>query len=262
MGWRAARSAARLEASVNALVGVSFGKEIEAAARAHGLSPRFLAAVAAQETGGPGARSGRNIVGDNGHGHGLFQIDDRYHAFARTPAAMDPAKNADYAAGMLSGLLRTYHGDARAALSAYNAGSPAAAGTATTWGDGATLGYADSVMRHYASLGGDPASLANELQANRGETTLEQGALAGLAGGLSAAPGGTTLDQASAAPASGLAMPMSNFQITLPAPSPYPSQYRSYTSIAGLDTNGPQQIDAQMTGLIDGGDTSSGAQGA
>jgi hypothetical protein len=248
---------------VNALVGVRFGKEIEAAARAHGLEPRFLAAVAAQETGGPGARSGNNIIGDHGHGHGLFQIDDRYHAFALTPAAMDPAQNADYAAGMLSGLLHTYHGDARAALSAYNAGSPNASGTATTWADGATLGYAQSVMRHYASLGGDPTSLVSELQANRGETTLESGALAGLAGGMSAAPGTTALDQTGAVPASPLAMPMSNFQITLPAPSPYPSQYRSYTSISGLDTNGPQQIDAQMTGLIDGGDTSSGgAQGA
>jgi hypothetical protein len=67
---------------------------------------------------------------------------------------MDPGQNADYAAGMLSGLLHTYGGNVRAALSAYNAGSPTATGTTTNWGGGTTLGYADSVMAHYAQLGG------------------------------------------------------------------------------------------------------------
>lgn len=134
--------------------GIAFSAEIGAAARHHKLDPRLLAAVAAQETGGPGADSGRNIRGDGGHGHGIFQIDDRWHAFARSPAAMDPARNADYAAGMLTGLLQRYGGDVRAALSAYNTGSPSAAGTRTTWRDGQVLGYADSVLRHYAQLGG------------------------------------------------------------------------------------------------------------
>ena len=133
---------------------VAFAPQITAAAQRHGLDPTLLAAVAAQETGGPGANSGANVVGDGGHGHGVFQIDDRYHAFASTPAAMDPAQNADYAAGMLSGLLQTYGGNVHAALSAYNAGSPAATGTTTNWGAGATLGYADSVMAHYAQLAG------------------------------------------------------------------------------------------------------------
>ena len=134
---------------------VAFGPEIAAAATRHNLDPRLLAAVAAQETGGPGADSGRNVVGDGGHGHGLFQIDDRWHAFARTPGAMDPAQNADYAAGMLESNLHRYGGDMRAALSAYNTGSPTATGTKTDWGDGAPVGYADSVFRHYARLGGD-----------------------------------------------------------------------------------------------------------
>ena len=133
---------------------VAFGAQIAAAATRHHLDPRLLAAVAAQETGGPGSDSGRNVVGDGGHGRGLFQIDDRWHAFARDPAAMDPARNADYAAGLLAGNLRRYGGDARAALSAYNAGSPTATGTRTDWGDGRPLGYADSVLRHYARLGG------------------------------------------------------------------------------------------------------------
>jgi hypothetical protein len=132
---------------------VAFGPQIAAAAQRNGLDPTLLAAVAAQETGGPGSNSGANVVGDGGHGHGVFQIDDRYHAFASTPAAMDPAQNADYAAGLLSGLLQTYGGNVHAALSAYNAGSPGATGTTTNW-SGVTLGYADSVMAHYAQLGG------------------------------------------------------------------------------------------------------------
>ena len=143
---------------MNTNVTIAFGAQIEAAATRHHLEPRLLAAVAAQETGGPGSDSGRNIVGDGGHGHGVFQIDDRWHAFARGPAAMDPGSNADYAAGMLESNLHRYGGDVRAALSAYNSGSPTAAGTRTDWGDGKPLSYADSVFRHYARLAGDPAS--------------------------------------------------------------------------------------------------------
>ncbi|MBV9232931.1 MAG: transglycosylase SLT domain-containing protein [Candidatus Eremiobacteraeota bacterium] len=132
--------------------GVAFAPEIAGAARRHGLDPALLAAVAAQETGGPGSNAGRNVVGDGGHGHGVFQIDDRWHAFAGSAAAMDPARNADYAAGMLSGLLGEYGGNVREALSAYNSGSPHAIGTRTRWGDGTDLGYADSVLRHYRRL--------------------------------------------------------------------------------------------------------------
>jgi hypothetical protein len=133
---------------------VAFAPQIAAAAERYQLDPALLAAVAAQETGGPGTSSGANIVGDGGHGHGVFQIDDRYHPFAATRAAMDPSQNADYAAGMLAGLLQKYGGNVHAALSAYNSGSPTAAGTPTDWGGGVTLGYADSVMAHYAQLGG------------------------------------------------------------------------------------------------------------
>ncbi|MDQ2866737.1 MAG: lytic transglycosylase domain-containing protein [Candidatus Eremiobacteraeota bacterium] len=135
-----------------AVAGVNFAPEIAGAARRHGVDPALLAAVAAQETGGPGTNGGANIVGDGGHGHGVFQIDDRWHSFACTPGAMNPERNADYAAGMLSGLLHRYGGNVREALSAYNAGSPNATGTTTRWGDGKVLGYADSVLRHYGSI--------------------------------------------------------------------------------------------------------------
>ena len=157
--------------------GIRYGAEIEAAARAHGIDATLLAAVAAQETGGPGSSSGNNIVGDGGHGHGVFQIDDRTWAFAKTPAAMDPAKNADMAASILSDNLGRYGGDVHAALSAYNAGSPAATGTTTTWGDGQTLGYADSVLRHYGELAG---ATQQQLVADNRETSGDINALAAL----------------------------------------------------------------------------------
>ncbi len=138
--------------------GVRYAPQIARAAARHGVDPALLAAVAAQETGGPGTNAGSNIVGDGGHGHGVFQIDDRWHAFAKSSRAMDPGANADYAARMLSGLLRRYGGNVGEALSAYNAGDPHARGTSTRWGDGQVLGYADSVMRHYRNIAGVSAA--------------------------------------------------------------------------------------------------------
>ncbi len=134
--------------------GVAFAPEITAAASRNGLDPTLLAAVAAQETGGPDTNAGANVVGDGGHGHGVFQIDDRWHAFAQTPEAMKPAANAQYAAHMIRGLMDKFGGNIRSALSSYNAGSPTARGTPTRWGDGQVLGYADSVMRHYRRIAG------------------------------------------------------------------------------------------------------------
>lgn len=160
---------------------VAYGPEIAAAATRHNLDPRLLAAVAAQETGGPGFDSGRNVVGDGGHGRGVFQIDDRWHAFARSPQAMDPASNADYAAGMIASNLDRYGGDLRAALSAYNAGSPSATGTTTDWGDGKPVGYADSVFRHYARLGDEAGSPA--ASAGAGGPGFAPGATGGDASG-------------------------------------------------------------------------------
>ncbi|HEY5425655.1 MAG TPA: transglycosylase SLT domain-containing protein, partial [Candidatus Tumulicola sp.] len=148
-------------ASRLATQGVAYAPEIAGAARRHGLDPELLAAVAAQETGGPDSNAGHNVVGDGGHGRGIFQIDDRWHAFASTPAAMKPGRNADYAAGMISGLLSRYKGNVHQALSAYNAGSPSATGTETRWKDGRQLGYADSVLAHYNRLTGtSPAPVA------------------------------------------------------------------------------------------------------
>lgn len=169
--------------------GVAFAPQIAGAARRHSLDPELLAAVAAQETGGPNSNAGRNVVGDGGHGRGLFQIDDRWHTFAASPDAMDPAKNADYAAGMLSDLLKRYGGNVHEALSTYNAGSPTAAGTHTRWSDGSDLAYADSVMRHYQRLTGESASSVQSLaDAESGTTVASVGALQTYAAGAPLAP--------------------------------------------------------------------------
>jgi hypothetical protein len=169
--------------------GVGYSSQIAGAAQRYGVDPDLLAAVAAQETGGPGSNSGHNVVGDGGHGRGVFQIDDRWHPFASTPAAMDPAKNADYAAGMLSGLLKRYGGNVREALSAYNSGSPKATGTKTQWADGSDLGYADSVMRHYQQLGGGspPANLQPGPESPEGTAVAESANTVASVGALQAA---------------------------------------------------------------------------
>jgi hypothetical protein len=230
---------------MDGLGGIRYGAEIAAAAAGHGLDPKLLAAVAAQETGGPGSNSGNNIVGDAGHGHGLFQLDDRSWAFASTPAAMDPAANANAAAGILKDDLDRYGGNVREALSAYNSGSPTATGTTTTWGDGTTLGYADSVMRHYAALGGDPAQLAADARTNQGDVN----ALAAL-GGLQPAAAGTIGAQAlGTATAAGAAAPAatagaSSSGVSIPPPSlPTPdaqSPFAAPTSWSSITSaNGP-----------------------
>jgi soluble lytic murein transglycosylase-like protein len=159
--------------------GVAFAPEIASAARRYGIDPDLLAAVAAQETGGPDTNAGHNVVGDGGHGRGLFQIDDRSHPFATSAAAMNPGQNADYAAGMISGLLKRYGGNVQEALSAYNTGSPTAAGTKTRWSDGSDLAYADSVMRHYQRLTGESAQ--SSAIAESGATIASVGALHGFA---------------------------------------------------------------------------------
>lgn len=218
------------DARMDTTLSVAYGREITAAATRHHLEPRLLAAVAAQETGGPGADSGRNIVGDGGHGHGLFQIDDRWHSFARTPAAMDPAKNADYAAGMLAGNLERYGGNVRSALSAYNAGSPNATGTRTDWGDG-PIGYADSVMRHYARLGGGAGGAAAPADAR--DATENVDALRGVASQL----GGEGQNSSSSTAAA-------------PAPMLMPLNLPAYKPLAPIDSR-DRDVAPSVT---DGGD--------
>lgn len=205
--------------------GVAYAGEIAAAATRYGLDGRLLAAVAAQETGGPGSNAGRNVVGDGGHGHGVFQIDDRFHAFARTSGAMDPAENANYAARMLSGLLRRFGGNVHKALSAYNAGSPDAQGTVTRWQDGTRLGYADSVLRHYNQLGASaaaPASFESLLDELGAQSQTEQQNVNVL----------------------------SSFAMLQPPAMPQQQSY-SYRQMAGLDDNGHTKQSDPFASILD-----------
>lgn len=213
--------------------GVAFAPQIARAAAKYRLDPRLLAAVAAQETGGPASSAGRNIVGDGGHGHGIFQIDDRYHAFARTAGAMVPQANADYAARLIAGLLKQYGGDVHKALSAYNAGDPNARGTVTSWQDGQRLGYADSVLRHYAALAGSsPQALTQALSA---ESLEEQAGVSALSSFAATQPPPTFCPAAPAAPQ---------------AP-------HSWRKIAGLDDSGQAKQHPDLGSIVDPGDGSS-----
>ncbi len=227
------------------LGGIRFSGEISAAARAHGLDPKLLAAVAAQETGGPGQSSGNNVVGDGGHGRGVFQIDDRSWAFARTAAAMDPAQNADKAASILSDDLGRYGGDVHKALSAYNSGSPDATGTTTTWADGRTLGYADSVLRHYAALGGPdspgPAAAQDQLIADNPDTSASVNALSAF---------NALSDPAAAALTSSLPLPT--------AATPTQTSWRSFASLNQGADDPAAQAD-QLIGDLIGSDDSDGS---
>jgi hypothetical protein len=213
-------------ASRLAAAGVAYAPQIARAARRHGLDPNLLAAVAAQETGGPGTNAGRNVVGDGGHGRGLFQIDDRWHAFASSAKAMDPSSNADYAAGMLEGLLDRY-GNVHEALSAYNAGSPDATGTQTSWPGGSRLGYADSVLRHYDLIAGGQAPTGSAPSRSTG---------VGSAAGNSAVAFGSAAFPAMALP------------LQAPAPSapqgsgqPYHRQATDYGALFDTDGDGDGQ---------------------
>jgi len=91
---------------------------VQSAAQRYHLDPALILGVIDRET------RGRNIIGDHGHGRGLMQIDDRFHArwLADHQAGLDPATNIDYGAHMLRQNLDHFHGDTQAALAAYNSG--------------------------------------------------------------------------------------------------------------------------------------------
>lgn len=81
-----------------------------------GLLPCLLHAVGSRET------NLRNVVGDGGHGHGVFQLDDRFHPI---PVGFDQdvRAQAQKAAEMLVANYRRF-GSWERACNAYNSGSP------------------------------------------------------------------------------------------------------------------------------------------
>lgn len=82
----------------------------------YGLPPYLLHAVGSRET------NLTNEVGDGGHGHGIFQLDDRSHVIPPN-FDNDITLQALTAAAMLSALFRKY-GSWVSALNAYNSGQP------------------------------------------------------------------------------------------------------------------------------------------
>ena len=94
------------------------GQMLDAASQKYGVPQNILKAVAWQESSwNPNALSF-----DGQHGKGIMQIDDRSHAFARTPEVFDPQKNIDYGTRYLSQLYKET-GSWSAALKRYNGGS-------------------------------------------------------------------------------------------------------------------------------------------
>ena len=150
--------------------------------RAEGLPKGFLLAVASQET------DMNDVVGDSGHGRGLFQIDDRWHrSFLAQHGAAGPngkppvAAGARYAAGLVRsnldyGRRRGLRGEdlLKYAASAYNAGQKGAFDgyAATGDSDANTTGrnYGRAVLRRLAifqALLGDGPPLRRGLRNRR-----------------------------------------------------------------------------------------------
>lgn len=91
--------------ALNAPVTGKYASIFNAAGKKYGVPPALLAAIGLQET------HLRNEIGDYGHGHGVMQIDDRYHAaWLRSHAnGLDPTSNIFMAASMIAGIWQKYH---------------------------------------------------------------------------------------------------------------------------------------------------------
>lgn len=130
----------------------------------------LVAAVGWQETlwgkaKGHAGTTGPGIIGADGHGRGLMQIDDRAHPefCARLladgrPAWSDPASNIKQGSQILDAGLRVFPGNLSAGVAAYNAGAGAvrralsrghSPDVATTGGD-----YSARVLEHFRKWGG------------------------------------------------------------------------------------------------------------
>jgi len=78
--------------------------ELRSASSFYGVPVEVLAAMMSRESGGgrllkPQGPAG---TGDQGHGRGLMQIDDRWHEFARTGDWRNPLSNIKYGAQLLA----------------------------------------------------------------------------------------------------------------------------------------------------------------
>src|SRR5207237_1234718 len=84
---------------------------IPAVEQAHSLPANLLLAVGSRET------NLRNVVGDGGHGHGVWQRDDRFWPI---PASYDVEQQANDAAALLAANIHTF--GLAGGVAAYNCG--------------------------------------------------------------------------------------------------------------------------------------------
>jgi hypothetical protein len=159
---------------------------IRQAEEKHGLPAGLLLAIASRET------NVEDIVGDAGHGRGLFQIDDRAHGdwlaqHGAAGAGVTPplAEAADYAATIVAQNLAfarkkgvAQRDELRFAVSAYNAGCGGAlAGHQSGDCDKRTTGrdYGNDVLQRLAAIQGQPAA-AGDATAPAAASLLKKGA--------------------------------------------------------------------------------------
>jgi hypothetical protein len=112
-----------VDKQINTLQDRGYLPYFEAAAQRHNVSLSILLGIASHESR-MGLALDANFTGDGGHGRGLMQIDDRWHAdFLATHANDDHEAIIDYAANLLRSNLDTFDQDYTKALAAYNAGA-------------------------------------------------------------------------------------------------------------------------------------------
>ncbi len=85
----------------------AYGTLIQASAARHGHRPEVVAGIMMRETEGGLSRwcdpQGPACLGDNGHGHGLMQIDDRsFPEYCAGPEWQDPVSNIDFGCRVLA----------------------------------------------------------------------------------------------------------------------------------------------------------------
>jgi hypothetical protein len=93
------------------------------AARAEGIPPAIVLAIASRESRGGRIIAGRGWRGDQGHGHSIWQVDDRsWPGFTRRVDPSDHMRYANFAASLLRDL-KDKLGSWTRAVAAYNAGA-------------------------------------------------------------------------------------------------------------------------------------------
>ena len=120
-----------------------------------GMSSHMMLAICERESDF-GLTLDKNLKGDHGHGHGYFQVDDRYHkAWLDTHNWRDPKVACRYAIKLLRANLKHFKGHWQRAVAAYNCGCGNVPKTGKNWDRKTThKNYADDVFRRVRKFGG------------------------------------------------------------------------------------------------------------